>query len=143
MDRQTSNVIDHVTSCQHFAALDYFKIDQAKDNDEPLTSVAPIPRSLMKLDSLLSQRLKRKFNLCFTMAKEGIPFVKYTSLYQLENRHGVDMGTSYSNDVSCKNFTHCIAESQRSSFINFLKREVSFLMDGTTDVARAEDETIV
>jgi len=56
------------------------------------------------------------------------------------------MGTSYSNDVSCKNFIHCIAESQRSSFINFLKREVSFfsfLMDGTTDVARAEDEAIV
>jgi len=72
--------------------------------------------------------------------------VKYTSLYQLENRHGVDMGTSYINDVSCKNFTHCITKSQRSSFINFLKREVSFfsfLMDGTTDVARAEVEVIV
>ena len=126
--------------------MHYFKIDQARDNDEPLTSVAPILRSLMKLDSLSRERLKCKFDLCFTMAKEGIPFVKYTSLYELENRHGVDIGTSYSNDISCKNFTHCVAELQRSSFINFLKREVSFfsfLMDGTTDVARAEDEAIV
>ena len=105
--------------------MHYFKIDQARDNDEPLTSVAPILRSLMKLDSLSRERLKCKFDLCFTMAKEGIPFVKCTSLYQLENRHGVDMGTSYSNDVSW-NFTHCIAESKQSSFINFLKRESVF-----------------
>jgi len=68
-------VTNQATSSQHFVALNYFKIDQAKDNDEPLTSVAPILRSLMKLDSLLREHLKRKFDLCFTMAKEGIPFV--------------------------------------------------------------------
>jgi len=67
-NHQTSNMIDHVTSCQHSVAMNYFKIGQAKDNDDPLTSVAPILRALMKLDSLSRERLKRKFNLCFTMA---------------------------------------------------------------------------
>ena len=45
------------------------------------------------------------------MAKEGIPFTKYPGLYQLESRHGVDMGIAYNNDVSAKSFTHYIAEA--------------------------------
>jgi len=139
-------VVDHATSYQHSAAMNQLKIDQAKDNGEPLTSVAPIVRSLMKLDAQSRERLRRKFDLSFTMAKEGIPFSKYSPLYQLESRHAVDMGTAYNNDVSCKSFTHFIATSQRSSFIAFLKERVtyfSFLMDGTTDVAKVEDEAVV
>ena len=80
----------------------------------------------MKLDAQSQECLRRKFDLSFTMAKERIPFTKYSPLYQLESRHSVDMGTTYNNDVSCKNFTHFIAESQPSSFIAFLKEKVSY-----------------
>ena len=70
-------MVDHVISCQHSAATNYFKIDQAMDSDQPLVSVVTI---LMKLDSLLCEHLECMFDLCFTMAKEGNPFSKYTAL---------------------------------------------------------------
>jgi len=82
--------------CSAFGSHELLKIDQAKNNDEPLTSVGPILCSLMKLDSLSHDCL---IDLCFTIAKEKIPFA------QLENKYGIDLGTSYSNDVSL----HCIA----------------------------------
>jgi len=85
------------------------KIDQAKNSSEPLMTVAPIVGSLMKVDAQSHECQRHKFDLSFTMAKEEF---KYSPLYQLESRHTVDMGTAYNNDVSCRNFTHFIAESQ-------------------------------
>ena len=144
-NHRTSNVVDHATSGQHSAAMNFLRIDQAKERREPLAAVAPIVNSLLKLDDALRERLRQKFDLCFVMAKEGIPFTKYPVLYQLESRHEVDMGLAYNNDVAAKCFTHYIAESQRKAFVNFLKTNVhffSFLMDGTTDVSNTEDEAI-
>ena len=91
----------------------------------------------MKLDATARERLHRKLDLCFVLAKEGIPFTKYVPFYQLEVRHEVDLGLLYTNDVAAKSFTHYIAESQQKSYTDFFKENVpyfSFLMDGTTDV---------
>ena len=99
-------MVDHATSCQHSATMNLAKIDQAKDSGEPLMTVAPIVQLLMKLDTQSRQWLRRKFDLSFTMAKEGIPFTKYSPLYQLESRYSVDMGTAYNYDMSCRNLTH-------------------------------------
>ena len=43
-------------------------------------------------------------------------------------------------------FTHYIAESQCLGYVSFLKTNVyffSFLMNGTTDISKTEDEAIV
>ena len=40
------------------------------------------------------ERMKRKFDICFVMAKEGIAFSKYPALYDLESRHEVDLGVA-------------------------------------------------
>ena len=37
----------------------------------------------------------RIFDVCFMMAKEGIAFAKHPSLLELEKRHGVDLGHTY------------------------------------------------
>ena len=50
-NHRTSNVVDHATSAQHGAAMNLLKIDQAKDRQEPLVTVAPIINSLIKLDA--------------------------------------------------------------------------------------------
>ena len=100
----------------------------------------------MKLDADTRERLRRKLDLCFVLAKEGIPFTKYAVRHQLEVQHEVDLGLSYTNDVAAKSFTHYIAESQRKSHANFFKDNIpyfSFLMDGTTDVSKMEDEAVV
>jgi len=45
------------------------------------------------------------------MAKENIPFRKYPAIFELGERHGVDLGSAYKTKGSAKHFTHYIAES--------------------------------
>ena len=78
------------------------------------------------------------------MAKEGIPFTKYTPLYELKAQHKIYFGIS--NNVSMKFFTHYIVESQWKAHKKFVEESVSFLsflMDGTTDVNEMEDQVVL
>ena len=69
--------------------------------------------------------MRRKFDMCYLMAKEGIAFEKFPALYELEARHGVDLGAAYRTAPSAKLFTHYIAESQRQQFLRALS-EIKF-----------------
>ena len=87
--------------------------------------------------------MRRKFDICYVLAKEGIAFHKYPSLHALEERHCVDLGFSYKTKDSAKTFTHYIAESQQQSFlVGFPSSFFSFLMDGSTDAGNVEDELV-
>ena len=79
------------------------------------------------------------------MAKEGIAFEKYPSLCELETKHEVDVGHAYKTAPSAKTFTHYIAEHQRQQFLQFLSQNkfYSFLMDGSTDTGKVEQELVV
>ena len=123
----------------------YLKADLAKANNQSVTTFSPIARSLMNMDATTRERMKRKFDICYVMAKEGMAFSKYSALYDLESRHEVDLGVAYKNDISAKSFTHYIAQSQRNHFVRSLSKShyFSFLMDGTTDSGKVEDELVV
>ena len=123
----------------------YLKVDLAKANNKSVTSFSPIGHSLKNMDASTRERMKRKFDICYVMAKEGVAFSKYPALYDLESRHDVDLGVAYKNDVSAKSFTHFIAQSQCDSFVRSLSNShyFSFLMDGTTDSGKVEDELVV
>ena len=43
--------------------------------------------------------MKRKFDICYVMAKENLTFCKYPALHELEECHGVDLGFVYKTDV--------------------------------------------
>ena len=47
-NHRTSNIVDHATSAQRKAAMNFLKTDQAKDKGEPLATIAPIVNSLFK-----------------------------------------------------------------------------------------------
>ena len=49
-NQRTSNVLDLVASDQHKAAMSHLRTAQAKASNEPLTSYAPIARSLLMLE---------------------------------------------------------------------------------------------
>ena len=123
----------------------YLKVDLAKANNKSVTSFSPIGHSLKNMDASTKERMKRKFDIYYVMAKEGVAFSKYPALYDLESRHDVDVGVAYKNDVSAKSFTHFIAQSQCDSFVHSLSNShyFSFLMDGTTDSGKVEDELVV
>ena len=42
--------------------------------------------------------LKKKFDVAYFIAKEGLAFTKMKSLCELKGWHGVDIGPAYRND---------------------------------------------
>ena len=89
----------------------------------------------------MRERVKKKL----VLAKEHIPFTKYTAIHELEERHGIDFGTTYKNRDSARNFVHYIAESQRQQLLASLSscHFYSILMDGSVDKGRVENELFV
>ena len=78
------------------------------------------------IDELTKERMKRLFDVCFLMAKEGIAFNKYPALLEIQERHGIDIGPAYKSDTSAKLFTSFIAQSQRQCFHEFFSSSVHF-----------------
>ena len=151
-NHKTSNIVDHATSEQHKAAMMYHRREQAKSRNEPATSYSAIARSMessRSMDSAVRERVKKKFELSFVLAKEHIPFTKYPALHELEEKHGgLTLEQRTKTRDSAKTFTHYIhvAESQRKQDQDDLKSSCPFysvLMDGSTDKGRVEDELFV
>lgn len=99
----------------------------------------------MAINPAVREQIKRKFEISFVLAKEHIPFLKYPAIHDLEERHGVDLGTTYKNRDSARNFVHYIAESQRQHLYTTLasRHFYSILMDSSTDKGRVENELFV
>ena len=144
-NQKLSNVLDHVWSEQHKSSMSLLRVEQAKATNAALTTYAPIAKSLSSMDKSLEERMGNKFDICYVLAKENLAFRKYPVIHELESRHGVDLGQSYATKDSAKLFTHFIAESQHSAFMQSLSTTLfcSFLMDGTTDAGNVEDQLIV
>lgn len=147
-NHKTSNISDHTNSESHKAAMMYFRKDQAQSRNESVTSYSPIARSLLSsasMDPAVRERVKKKFDISFVLAKEHIPFLKFPAIHELEERHGVDLGPTYKNRDSARNFVHYIAESQRRQLQVSLAscHFYSVLMDGSADKGRVENELFV
>ena len=87
-------------------------------------------------------KLRVKFNIAHFVATEKLAFTKYPSICKLEEHHGVDVGTSYTNEVAGKSFCHYIAESRREDLSQCLSKATfySLLMDGSTDTGNIDNE---
>ena len=93
----------------------------------------------------MRERAKKKFDISMVLAKEHIPFLKYPSIHELEERHGVDLGSTSKNRDSARTIVHYIAESQRQQFHASLTtcNFYSALMDASTDKGHVENELFV
>ena len=144
-NQKVSNVLDHATSEVHKAAMVRLRADSVKASGGSVVLTSAIGRCMSTLDRDTRVRMERKFKLCFVMAKESIPFIKYPAIMQLEERHGVDLGHAYRTPDSAKSFTGFIATSQCQGFLHSISSGSHFfslLMDGTTDAGNVEDELI-
>ena len=144
-NHKTSSIVDHATSDQHKAAMMRLRGDQAKGRNDPVSSYSPIARSLLTMDDAVKERMKKKFDISYVLAKESMPFTKFPAFHELEQRHGVDLGQAYQIRESARTFVHYIAESQRQQFYHSLSscHFYSFLMDGSTDRGKVENELVV
>lgn len=107
-NHKTSNITDHAATDQHKSAMMLLRKDQAKSRNEPITTYSPIARSLFSstMDPIVKEQVKKKFEISFVFAKEHIPFSKYPMIHELEEKHGVDLGSTYKNRDAPRNFVH-------------------------------------
>ena len=119
-NHKVSNVLDHAASEVHKVAMTRKRADDAKASGGSAMLSSTIGCCLATLDSGTRARMERKFDLCYVMAKQSIPFAKYSALIELEQRHEVDIGHAYNTADSARLFTSFIAKSQRQGFLNLL-----------------------
>lgn len=146
-NHKTSNITDHANSEQHKSAMMFLRRDQARSRNESVTTYSPIARGLLSaaMNPAVREQVKKKFEISFVFAKEHIPFTKYPVIRELEEKHGVNLGTTYTNRDAPRNFIRYIAEAQRQEFHLSLSSQhfYSILMDGSTDKGRVENELFV
>ncbi len=56
-------------------------------------------------------------NLLYFLVIEKLLFRKYPRLCELEARHGVSIGSSYTNEIAGKSFFHYVAQSHRQQVL--------------------------
>ena len=82
-NHKSSNIVDHSKSEQHTACMAYMCTDSAKAQNEPVESYAPITCSLLRMEVSEKEKMKRKFEICYVLAREGIAFLKYPTFHAL------------------------------------------------------------
>ena len=110
--------MDHAKCDQHKDAVTRQQEDQARKKDEPMTAYSLIAKAITTMDDLMKERMQKKFDISYLMARENLPFTKYPNIHSLEVRHGVDLGHAYQTGEAAKQFVHYIAESQRHLQLN-------------------------
>ena len=145
-NHKSSNILDHGKSEQYAACMAHMRGDSARVQHRPVESYAPIARALLVLDDQEKERMKRKFEICYILAREDIAFLKYAPFHALVERQGVEIGSSYRRADCAKTFTHFIAESQQQNFLHSMMSTTkffSFLMDWSTDAGNTEVELVL
>ena len=139
---RTSNIRDHAQADQHIHTMNLLKKEHAKATDSGCSSYAPIAKALCKLSDKDKEQLRHKFDIAYFVAQEKLSFRKYPRLCELEARHGVAIGSAYTNEIAGKTFTHYIAESRRSQLFEKLAQAkfFSLLIDGSTDKGNIDNE---
>ena len=49
---------------------------------------------LLTMNAEDSPKIRHKFEICFTLAEEGVAFAKYPSFHSLAEKQGVNLGSS-------------------------------------------------
>ena len=109
------------------------------------TSNAPIVAALTSLSEDEKVRLRHKFDTAYWLAVEKIPFRKFPSVCDLEARHGVNIGATYTTETAASSFTGYIAQAKRNKLVVNLQKAkfFSLLLDGSTDAGNIDNELLL
>lgn len=139
---KTSSFKDHAASEMHRRAMDLYLKDQPSC---ATLQNAPIVQALTKMDQATATKVGRKFEIAYLLCKEHMAFSKMEVVCQLEERHGVDLGTGRKNEKTCATFVDYIGQSLKEQLKLNLKNAIFFSVqtDGSNDAANIEEELYV
>lgn len=111
-------------------------------------------RAIIRINQNSLERLKKKFQIVLFIALREQPFTMFPHILDLEELHGVDLGTAYRNDKACRQFIGEFAQKIRGETVlavqNMHNTEKSLykynyhsmFFDGTTDRTISERELV-
>lgn len=136
---RTSSFKDHAGSDMHKRAMVLLRKEQSSGNP---CEYSPLARMLSKLETASEKRVKMQFETAYLIAKEGLAFTNMKPLCYLQEKHGVDLGVTYRNDLACASFVNFIAQDLKMQLHDALSKAkfFSIQMDGSTDSANKEEE---
>ena len=81
----------------------------------------------------------------YCRATERMSFLKYPIICELESKHGVDIGVSYTNERSGRTFVHYIAEAKRQDLSKKVvsAKFYSLLIDISTDKGNFDNKAVL
>ena len=96
------------------------------------------------MDESKRQELSVLFNSAFWITKEGLTFLKFSSLLLLQENNCVTVGGNYRNDIGYRMFVHAITADMASQLKDDLQktRFRAYLSDGSTESDIKEQDII-
>jgi hypothetical protein len=97
------------------------------------------------MNSKSFERLNKLFINAHSIAKHSRPVTDFEWLCQADEKKGLDIGSTYRNSKSCKEFMVAISEVVRANDIEELLHTAKFITimsDGSTDVSVVENEIV-
>ena len=128
---------DHEKSSQHRDAE-----SKKKAMEQPSQTQAA--HGLLALHEHNRKQLELKFRNVHALAKANRPLKDFVWLNELDRAKGLDIGVAYNNQIAAPVFLKSIASVEHNKLADAVEatRFFSITMDGTTDNAAVEQETI-
>jgi len=124
---KTSAFKEHADTEMHKRAMILYK----KQHSTNVCEYVPIAKAILQpsMDKATRQKLKRKFEISYMMVKENIAFKKMKPLWDMEERHRVEIGASYRNDHGCASFVDSIASDFKEDLKQRMDKAKIFFFD--------------
>eukprot|EP00057_Strongylocentrotus_purpuratus_P017041 XP_011671515.1 PREDICTED: zinc finger protein 862-like [Strongylocentrotus purpuratus] len=136
------NVVKHSRSEMHKKAIALSS--RPKLTLDAIFKTTPIGKALAGASSEEEKRVSKLFDIAYAIAKEELPFTKYPVFVELEKKHGVPLGNTYTHEAKCSEFIGVIGDTMKSEMLTALKEAqyFSIMVDGSTDASVKEQELV-
>lgn len=136
-----STVVDHENSKFHVKAHSLYIAKHTDSHDLPQSVAGKAIKSMKEKERC---RLRLLFRNAHAISAHNRPFKDFCWMTELNRANGLDVGQTYVNEYACAQFVDCIGSVLESSVIKKIKDAsfISITMDGTTDLATKEQETL-
>jgi hypothetical protein len=133
------NLVKHVKSIMHQTSL---SLENKPKTVNEFYSSTSLGKSLTKSKNEETERIEKLIDIAYFINKEELPLTKFSSIVNLEKKHGVKLGTSYGTRKACTELTEIIGYYFKDNLKEVLNRAkyFSIFLDGATDKSVTEKE---
>ena len=132
---------DHDESDGHKDAVSIYRVRKSTPSEK---AEFPGAKILETLNTKNFDRLKKLYTNAHALVKLSRPISDFVAWCKADEKKGVDIGVTYWNSHSCKEFIVSMAEVARGEIESKLTEAsfISIMADGSTDISTVENEVV-